>query len=566
MSLVTPSLAVRSIATKVCSSIALLLALSCPAATAVFNFNSEPTASGALTLYGNANWQPTDGAGAATNASDGFLEITPSAGNARGAVVFSDFDGGKIIEAFTFDADVRIGNGTTPPADGFSISYVRANDPVLSDVAGGGDPAVDGGIWATGPNCEANLPEEGTQTGISVGFDAWQSNGGPPYCNEADQSVGADIIGVDVRVDGNLVLQFPTPTLNGSCTDPTSLQTGPTDGTGTPDGLCWAHVKVVLDTNAMLSVYWKNTLILSNYQTSYVPSPGRLVVVGRTGGAWEYHHVDNITVSTIAVPVAPVAVTNSPAKGVGTTSATLGGTILGNGGTLAGVTVFYGPSDGGNNAAAWANSVYLGSQNGAFSAAVNGLAFNTQYYFTSQATNSGGISWASPSFGFKTLVPALATITNQSPGSVSTTTAVLNGQIVNTGGDTPNVTLFYGPADGGTTPSAWSNNVALGAQTGFFSQQVSGLTPNRSYYFTSRAVNAAGTAWASPSSSFSTPLSNAPVAAGVAVLTYHNDDARSGANTNETILTLANVKTNSFGKVFSHSVDGYVYAQPLVMT
>src|SRR5262249_55837645 len=191
-----------------------------------------------------------------------------------------------------------------------------------TDVAGGGNPAIDGNIWATGPNCEANLPEEGTQTGISVGFDAWYSGGAAPYCNEADQSIGPAIFGVDVRVDGMLVLQFPTPTLNGPCNDPTSIQTGPTDGTGTPNGLCWAHVKVVLDTNALLNVYWKNTLILSNYPTSYLPSPGQLVFAGRTGGAWEFHHVDNIAVTTIAAPVQPVGGTNSPPTPIHPTSPT----------------------------------------------------------------------------------------------------------------------------------------------------------------------------------------------------------------------------------------------------
>ncbi len=49
----------------------------------------------------------------------------------------------------------------------------------------------------------------------------------------------------------------------------------------------------------------------------------------------------------------------------------------------------------------------------------------------------------------------------------------------------------------------------------------------------------------------------------VSVLTSRNDNARSGANTNETLLTPGNVNYNGFGKLFSTPVDYVVMAQPL---
>jgi hypothetical protein len=46
-------------------------------------------------------------------------------------------------------------------------------------------------------------------------------------------------------------------------------------------------------------------------------------------------------------------------------------------------------------------------------------------------------------------------------------------------------------------------------------------------------------------------------------LTWRNDNARSGVNRRELALAPARVSSSTFGKLFSCSIDGYAYAQPL---
>jgi len=51
----------------------------------------------------------------------------------------------------------------------------------------------------------------------------------------------------------------------------------------------------------------------------------------------------------------------------------------------------------------------------------------------------------------------------------------------------------------------------------------------------------------------------------VSVTTYHDDDARTGANLREHLLTPAVVNVEHFGKLASYAVDGQIYGQPLYL-
>jgi uncharacterized repeat protein (TIGR03806 family) len=55
----------------------------------------------------------------------------------------------------------------------------------------------------------------------------------------------------------------------------------------------------------------------------------------------------------------------------------------------------------------------------------------------------------------------------------------------------------------------------------------------------------------------------APNPSALSVLTYHNDNARDGANTNEVLLTPGNVNVSTFGRLITYPTDGLIIAEPL---
>lgn len=261
------------------------------AGTATYDFSTDPSTDPAITISGNndAPWQ------AAGGNPGGFLAVTYSQNDQNGAVIFPDIDAGRLVKAFKFEADLRVGNPSTDrAADGFSVSFCRSNDRLLADPTN-----VGGGFAGGGP------AEFGTETGIAVSFDTWSGNALPD---------GPDIEGIIVRVDNVTVNRTTLATRNGACDDLTTLQTGPRDGAywtenaGNPEaprdpaswaGLCWKPFLIDLDETGKLTVQWKGNTILDKFQTTYFPSVSRLVLAGRTGNANEHTHFDNIRLTTI---------------------------------------------------------------------------------------------------------------------------------------------------------------------------------------------------------------------------------------------------------------------------
>jgi hypothetical protein len=98
-----------------------------------------------------------------------------------------------------------------------------------------------------------------------------------------------------------------------------------------------------------------------------------------------------------------------------------------------------------------------------------------------------------------------AKVTTTAASSITTTAASLNGEVTDTGGSDPTVTIYWGSTDGQTDATTWEHAEKLGIQPkGSFSKQVSGLTPGQTYHFRTHASNAAGATWAAASQSFAT--------------------------------------------------------------
>ncbi len=294
------------------------------AGTAKWDFNTDPTAGTApLTLlgsgFGGGDWVPTDGASGGSN--DGYLSVTGPSGSQWAKIFFPDIDAGKVVTAFTFECKLRIGNGSSTPADGFSINYARATDPTFTKDADGN---YQSGGWSGTANepgsvegSMGGLPEEGTITGLAVGFDAYNS-GSALWPADLNGTLN-DVIGISVRVDNKVVVQVPLSTANGACDDATSLQTGPLNADGDSSNLsdlCWQPFKVQLTEDKHLSIWWKGKAVVDNLQVDFAPGAGRLVFGGRTGGSFQNQHVDDITLTTIGAEKAQVSSATADAVSV----------------------------------------------------------------------------------------------------------------------------------------------------------------------------------------------------------------------------------------------------------
>ena len=144
----------------------------------------------------------------------------------------------------------------------------------------------------------------------------------------------------------------------------------------------------------------------------------------------------NLSVQALAPTVATL-----PASSVTATQATLEGNVTSSGGDAPAITIYYGTSDGANNAANWANSIEMGQLGaGTFSYPVGDLTPSTTYHYRVRAVNSVALQgvWASSSQTFNTPASTNPVVANGAVLNASGSQVTLQGRVISPGNGTIN--------------------------------------------------------------------------------------------------------------------------------
>jgi hypothetical protein len=190
-------------------------------------------------------------------------------------------------------------------------------------------------------------------------------------------------------------------------------------------------------------------------------------------------------------------VSTAAASSITSNTATLGGDVTSEGAsTVTERGVVYSTTD--TNPTIGAGDVIKdanGSGVGSFNEIISSLSSTTTYYFRAYAINASGTSYGS-TLNFTTPA-ALPIVTTTSPSSITTSSAVLGGNVTSDGGASVFENgVVYSSTDATPTigePGVTKNSNASG--TGTFSETIFGLSPNTTYYVSAYASNASGTSY-----------------------------------------------------------------------
>jgi phosphodiesterase/alkaline phosphatase D-like protein len=248
---------------------------------------------------------------------------------------------------------------------------------------------------------------------------------------------------------------------------------------------------------------------------------------------------------TFTTGLMPPSVSTNAATGVGTTTATMNGTVNANGQSTTvsfewGETIAYSRTD-----PATPNTV-TGNTNTPVSFTATTLLPNTTYHYRAVGQSAGGTIYGAD-MTFTTA--ASPTVTTNAATSVTATGATLNGT-VNANGSSSTVTFEYGTTTAyGTTVTADQSPVTGTANTAV-SKAITGLTLSITYHFRAVGTNASGTSYGADMTFFTSAPSAPGVTTNAASSVVFNGATLNGtvnANNASTTVTFEYGTTMAYG-------------------
>ena len=377
-------------------------------------------------------------------------------------------------------------------------------------------------VTITEPGFETQTPEL-TAGQFTATLTPWQETGGPGAAAGFLEFItgfaaeGTDHLGMEtghdvwqdvgVNYTANTVYTFtvaagnrPTWTTTGNAsTYLLSTSTGPVYATGSADASVLAAPGTFADAPP--------AVLDTIEEPGAVGKPIRLLLRARGNGR---SHFDNLRLdASISTQNGRPVGNSTAATAIIATGATVGGSVSSVGSAAPTVTIHYGTTDAGSNPADWPlTKVLPGTFTGAFSTSLTDLPNNTRYYYRVRFTNASGSTWGLSTRFFDTTTPP--TVINLPATNFTPVSATAGARVTSFSGIAPAVTIYYGTSDGGTTIANWSQSTALGQVSASASGNLSGLQAGTLYYFRALATNAAGSAWATSSLTFSTSTVSPP--------------------------------------------------------